>query len=127
MRDDLAAARAAAGAAYAPYSGFRVGAAVRAGGSVFTGCNVENASFGLTICAERNAIFAAVAAGHRRIEAVALVCLDGGDGGLMPCGACLQVMAEFAGPELEVTVAGAGRFALRQLLPHGFRLERPGV
>ena len=122
----LAAARAAALAAHAPYSRFRVGAAVRAGGAVFCGCNIENASYGLTICAERVAIFAAVAAGHRRIDALALACIDapeGGDtGGRMPCGACRQVLAEFAGADVPVHVDGAGTLALRDLLPHAFRL-----
>jgi cytidine deaminase len=122
----LEAARAAARMAHAPYSRFRVGAAVRAGGQVFAGCNVENASFGLTICAERNAIFAAVAAGNRRIESIALACVDAAaeapPGSLMPCGACRQVMAEFAGPDLPVSVDRAGEFRLDDLLPHAFRL-----
>ncbi len=122
----LAAARAAATASYSPYSHFRVGAAVRAGGRVFSGCNVENASYGLTICAERNAIFAAVAAGHHRIEAIALACVDAGPeapaGSLMPCGACRQVMAEFAGPDLPVSIDGAGTVSLDDLLPNAFRL-----
>ena len=123
----LAAARAAAGQAYAPYSKFRVGAAVLAGGRVFAGCNVENASFGLTICAERNAIFAAVASGARRIEAIALACVDASAaasaGSLMPCGACRQVMAEFADGALPVTIAGVGTMALDALLPNAFRLS----
>jgi cytidine deaminase len=125
--DLLAAARMAAEAAYAPYSNFRVGAAVRAGGRVFTGCNVENASYGLTMCAERNAIFAAVAAGARRIEAIALACVDAASdlasGALMPCGACRQVMVEFADGALPVTIAGAGTMALDTLLPNAFRLR----
>ena len=124
------AAVAAASHAHAPYSRFRVGAAVRAAGRVFTGCNVENASYGLTICAERVAIFAAVAAGARRIEALALACVDApaeaAVGSLMPCGACRQVMAEFGPPDLPVSVAGAGTWRLDQLLPHAFRLpEEP--
>ncbi len=123
----LAAARKAAVAAYAPYSNFRVGAAVLADGRVFTGCNVENASYGLTMCAERNAIFAAVATGARRIEAIALACVDAAagaaPGSLMPCGACRQVMAEFADGALPVTIAGAGTVALDTLLPNAFRLR----
>lgn len=123
----LAAAREAAERAYAPYSKFRVGAAVLAGGRVFVGCNVENASYGLTMCAERNAIFAAVAAGARRIEAIALACVDASAaaaaGSLMPCGACRQVMAEFADGALPVTIAGAGTMALDALLPNAFRLS----
>ena len=122
----LAAARQAAAAAHVPYSKFHVGAAVLAGGRIWPGCNVENASFGLTICAERTAIFTAVAAGHRRIEAIALSCVDATPdatpGSLMPCGACRQVMAEFAGPDLPVHVDRAGTFRLDALLPQAFRL-----
>ncbi len=120
-------ARDAALAAYAPYSGFRVGAAVLAGGQVFRGCNVECASYGLTVCAERNAIFAAIGAGHRRIDRIALACIDAtteGGAALMPCGACLQVIAEFADPDTVVQVDGAGDFTLRALLPNGFGLPR---
>jgi cytidine deaminase len=130
MADDelLAAARAAATNAYAGYSNFRVGAAVRAGGKLYSGCNIENASYGLTICAERVAIFAAIADGARAIDALAVACVDVAPGadpaGLMPCGACRQVMAEFAGPDLPVQVDGAGTYRLEQLLPNGFRLPR---
>jgi cytidine deaminase len=125
----LAAARESALAAYAPYSRFRVGAAVRAGDAVFRGCNVENASFGLTICAERNAIFAAVAAGHRRIDALALACVDAAPHSgpaLMPCGACRQVMAEFAAAGMQVHVDGVGCFRLDALLPNAFGLRAVG-
>src|SRR5437870_4521224 len=91
-------ARQVARRAYAPYSRFRVGAAVRdADGSVFVGCNVESASYGLTLCAERSAIFTSIGSGGRRpLSALALTCLDAGPepGGCMPCGACRQVMAE---------------------------------
>lgn len=116
----LAAARAARDRAYAPYSRFPVGAAVLAGGSVFSGCNVENASFGLTICAERVAVFAAVAAGHRRVEAVAVA----GDpaGATAPCGACRQVLHEF-GPDMTVILNRAGQpvtLPLSSLLPLAF-------
>ncbi len=91
----VSAARAAREKAYAPYSRYQVGAAVQTvEGRVFTGCNIENASYGLSICAERTAIFAAVAAGAREITAVALVTADGGT----PCGACRQVLAEFLPP-----------------------------
>lgn len=123
----LEAARAASRAAYCPYSRFRVGAAVRAGGRVFTGANVENASYGLTLCAERNAVIAAVLAGAGRIEAVAVACVDAPEGSnptlLMPCGACRQVLAEFAAPETPVVVDRAGTFTLAELLPWAFRLS----
>jgi len=115
------AARAARENAHAPYSGFRVGAAVRAGRRVHAGCNVENASYGLTLCAERNAVTAAVAAGARRIEAVVVVTATPLP--TPPCGACLQVLAEFGGPDLPVTLvgaAGAEEHTLGDLLPHTF-------
>lgn len=112
--------------AYAPYSHFHVGAAVLAGGAVFVGCNVENASYGLTICAERSAIFQAVAAGHRRIEALTLSCVDAAEDGApamrMPCGACRQIMAEFADEDLPIEIDGVGTFRLGELLPSAFKL-----
>jgi cytidine deaminase len=89
----IEAARAARANAYAPYSVYFVGAAALAeGGTAFSGCNVENASYGLTICAERNAIANMVAHGKTRLAAVAVATADGA----APCGACLQVMSEFA-------------------------------
>ncbi len=112
-------ARQARESAYAPYSRFAVGAALLAkSGRVFTGCNVENLSFGLTSCAERNAIFAAVAAGEREFDAVAIVADSKSP--VSPCGACRQVLAEFA-PGLLICSANlqGERFeaSLRELLP----------
>jgi cytidine deaminase len=118
---------AAAGArlhAYAPYSKFEVGAAVYVeGGETAAGCNVENASYGLSVCAERNAIACAIARyGPRRLLAVAIVTATPEPS--PPCGVCRQVMAEFAKADLPVrsrNVRGREkRFTLRQLLPHAF-------
>jgi cytidine deaminase len=118
-----AAARDASTHAYCPYSRFAVGAAVRTvDGRVFTGCNVENASFGLTICAERNAIFQAVAAGARHVVAVALYTPTPQPS--TPCGACRQVMAQFGAPEIRCDGdGGTVRYTLDALLPGRFRLE----
>lgn len=119
------AAREAQRQAYAPYSRFPVGAAVLgADGRVFAGCNVENSSFGLTVCAERNAVAAAVAAGTRPV-AVAVVA--NGDR-VAPCGACRQVLAEFT-PAMPVFLAAADGDAheatsLEALLPAAFRFEQ---
>jgi cytidine deaminase len=125
----IAAARVARGRAHAPYSKFDVGAAVLTSGEIFAGCNVENASYGLTICAERGAVCAAVAAGYKEIVAVAIVT----SGGHSPCGACRQVLAEF-GPTMEVLMVDADdpsrarATTLDKLLPDGFdaaALSRP--
>jgi len=118
-------AREARDKAYAPYSEFKVGAAVlTASGKIFPGCNVENASYGLTICAERNAVFQAVASGERGIEALAIVADT--PRGAPPCGACRQVLAEFA-DDIPVIVANleGGRIilSLDRLLPHRFQFE----
>jgi cytidine deaminase len=119
-------ARAAMRHAYAPYSKFRVGAAILLrDGRVFTGCNVENASYGLTICAERNAIFAAVAASARKPEIVAAAVCNDGRVPCSPCGACRQVLAEF-GPRAIIWYLGAKGIAghtMTELLPDGFQLE----
>jgi len=117
-----AAAEAQLAHAYAPYSDFRVAAAVLAiDGRVFTGVNVENASYGLTVCAERNAIAAAVGHGARVLQALVVVC--SGDAAPAPCGACRQVLAEFPPAfELRCYARDGQELALRsdQLLPHAF-------
>ena len=119
----LAAARAVRARAHAPYSKFRVGAAVLdQRGRVHTGCNVENASYGLTVCAERNAVAAAVAAGAKKIRAVVVV----SDGAVTPCGACRQVLTELGDPTTEVLLAGPRgvprETTLGALLPQAFSL-----
>lgn len=114
----LAAARAARDRARAPYSGYRVGAAVLdAQGRVFTGANVENASYGLTMCAERVALFRAVSEGAGKIVALA-VAAAGPGAGARPCGACRQVMAELA-PEATVHMGDVSA-AVTDLLPLAF-------
>lgn len=126
MTDSLVdAARAVQQYAYAPYSHFRVGAAIEADdGAVFTGCNVENASYGLTICAERAAVAAAVGAGVRRIRRAVVV--TDSDPPAAPCGACRQVLSEF-GPDMTVEAVGparTARWSLRDLLPAAFGPEQ---
>jgi len=114
-------------AAYAPYSNFAVGAALLAeDGRVFQGCNVENLSYGLTNCAERVAIGAAVAAGVRKFAAVAVVADTGVP--ISPCGACRQVLAEFGVPKIILANKGESmEFALEELLPRASSgiLDRP--
>lgn len=121
----VAAARAAQQRAYAPYSKFRVGAAIEAeDGTIFTGCNIENASYGLTICAERAAIGTAVTAGARRFRRAAVV--SESDPPAAPCGACRQVLSEF-GLDLELLMVGTTserRAMLRDLLPLAFGPEQ---
>jgi len=118
------AAEAARERAYAPFSGFRVGAALEsADGTIFAGCNVENASYGLTICAERSAVVSAISAGHRRFRRMVLV--SDASIPISPCGACRQVLAEFA-PDLPVeSCAGdvVRTWTVRELLPAGFTAD----
>jgi cytidine deaminase len=115
------AARAAQAKAYAPYSNFRVGAALESdSGDVFVGCNVENASYGLTICAERAAVCAAVSAGARRFRRAVVV--TDSDPPAAPCGACRQVLSEF-GTELRVEAIGprgSVAWTVAELLPAAF-------
>ena len=120
----VAAARGARERFYAPYSGFAVGAAILAGGSTFVGVNIENASYPLSVCAERNAVGAMVIGGERHIEAVAVVA--GGDGPASPCGGCRQVLAEFATDDVPVASEHVGTgervlWTLGELLPAAFR------
>ena len=118
----VAAATEARERAFAPYSGFRVGAALLAeGGSIITGCNVESASYGLTICAERVALVKGISEGRTRFTAVAVVADT--DRLTPPCGACRQLLWEFA-PDATVTLANlqglSAEYTMRELLPHGF-------
>ena len=124
FRKLIAAAKAAQRNAHAPYSKFRVGAALLTkSGKVYTGCNVENASYGLTICAERVAATKAVSDGHRKFQAIAVVAPSTA---LSPCGACRQVLAEFG--EMVVVCADSRNasklrlYLLSELLPHAFKL-----
>jgi cytidine deaminase len=115
--------------AYAPYSNFPVGAALLArSGRVFSGCNVENAAYPLTTCAERTAVTKAVSEGEREFEAIAVVT----DTGAAPCGACRQILREFSGPDgdLRVLIADtSGRlraFTIAELLPEEFTPDQLG-
>ncbi|MCD7860825.1 MAG: cytidine deaminase [Oscillospiraceae bacterium] len=121
-RELLTLAQQASVQAYAPYSGFPVGAALECeDGTVYTGCNVENAAYGDCICAERTAVVKAVSEGHRDFRRIAVY--GSGKNYCMPCGTCRQVLAEFA-PEIEVLAAKAGgtyvSYPLSRLLPHTF-------
>lgn len=124
----LAAAFKAATRSYSPYSKFPVGAALLTRtGKIVSGCNVENASYGLSLCAERTALATAVAAGHRRFKAIAVV--GGRRKAVRPCGACLQVLAEFCDPATPVFLAPLDKpdaveyLHLGNLLPEAFHLH----
>lgn len=122
----VAAAAAARERAFAPYSGFRVGAALEADdGTVFAGCNVESASYGLTICAERVALVKGVSEGRTRFRRVAVV--TDADDLTPPCGACRQMLWEFA-PDAEVVLANlrgqTATYRMAELLPHGFDVSK---
>lgn len=117
----LAFAREAQEKAYAPYSGFRVGAAIYAGDEIYQGCNVENAAYGSTLCAERGAAMAAVHAGNTFFDSIAVV--GDSEDPTVPCGACRQFLAEF-NPEMRVVIGGKSDlvrvFTLDELLPEAF-------
>lgn len=119
----IKAAKAAAQNAWAPYSNFKVGAAVlTAQDCIFAGCNVENASYGLTMCAERTALFAAVSAGQYQLQS--MVIFTATDIPFYPCGACRQVISEF-NPHLPITVIwnkGKEYLNLKDLLPNQFKI-----
>lgn len=123
LNELLARARKAAETAYAPYSGYRVGSAVKCtDGTIYTGCNIENASYSLTLCAERVAIFKAVSDGKLDFKAIAIY-VDS-DKSFPPCGACRQVISEFA-PSIPVVYANREETfesSMDQLLPLSFKL-----
>jgi cytidine deaminase len=120
----ISAATEAAKHSYSPYSNFRVGAALLSkSGKIYTGCNVENASYGLANCAERTAVFKAISEGERDFEMMAISSV----GGVYPCGACRQVLNEFA-PDLKLVLGDfernlTGETSLRDLLPNAFGPE----
>jgi cytidine deaminase, homotetrameric len=121
IEEAVAAARSAMDRAYAPYSGFHVGAAIVAGGRVFTGQNIENVSYPVSVCAERNAVGRMIDAGVQKIDAVAVV--TPADEPTPPCGACRQVLWEFGPEALVVAETTGGRrvmWALEDLLPNAF-------
>lgn len=128
----LQEARQALSAAYAPYSKYQVGAALLgANGTVYHGCNVENASYGLTLCAERVALFSAIAAGCTRFKAIAIVA--SGAPPPVPCGACRQVLSEHCTRRFPIFFASASdlkgvtRVTLAKLLPYAFHLKPPAA
>lgn len=134
LADLVAAARAVADAAYAPYSGFHVGAALRAAdGRVFAAANVENASYGLSLCAEANAVAAAAVAGVREIAAIAVVGYPSREATrttlATPCGRCRQMIAEFASADTVIVVESHAAtetliLTMEELLPHAFGRSR---
>jgi cytidine deaminase len=128
-REDLCdKAREVAHSAYAEYSDFRVGAAVLGERGIYTGVNVENSSYGLSLCAERAALANAIAHGDRRLRGIAVACINAPANGfspsLLPCGACRQWLAELA-PEAEIIIAGSDHvYHLDELMPLSFQLEK---
>ena len=128
MNELIDKAKEAAQNAYCPYSKYHVGAAlIGENGKIYIGCNVENASFGATCCAERNALYGAVAQGERHFKAIAIFAYSEiGKAGLpLPCGICRQVLSEFCGEDFDIIVANdkeSKQFTLGELLPNGFTL-----
>jgi len=124
MSDLIEAARQARENAHAPYSHYKVGAAIRTpAGRIWGGCNVENTSYPMSMCAERNAVAAMVLGGENQIDEIAVATRDGGT----PCGGCLQVLLEFSHDPAETVVrliaedGAAAEYKLIELIPHGFR------
>lgn len=123
----LVRAREARGRAYAPYSGYKVGAAVEdENGNVYTGCNIENGSYGASMCGERTAIFKAVSEGAGKIKRMAVVA----EGSMpYPCGMCRQVMSEFFDSDTEIILECGGRverYRFEELMPYMFKLQEKG-
>lgn len=128
MKTLLEKAKAAQKNSYSPYSGFKVGAAVIGNsGKIYTGCNVENSSYGLTLCAERVAIFNAISNGEASITEIAITCTenntDDNPPSLMPCGSCRQVMTEFCEGDTVIHIDGVGLTTLKEILPNPFKLS----
>lgn len=124
-RQLIKAAKQAQAFSYSPYSGFKVGAALLCkSGKVYTGCNIENASFSATVCAERTALFKAVSEGEREFSAMAIV---GSTDLCFPCGVCRQVMSEFCGADFKIYLEENGKpvtYALGELLPGRFDFKK---
>ncbi|MBO4794800.1 MAG: cytidine deaminase [Clostridia bacterium] len=124
-RQLIKAAKQAQAFSYSPYSGFKVGAALLCkSGKVYTGCNIENASFSATVCAERTALFKAVSEGEREFSAMAIV---GNTDLCFPCGVCRQVMSEFCGKNFKIYLEENGKpvtYALGELLPGRFDFKK---
>ncbi len=124
-RQLIKAAKQAQAFSYSPYSGFKVGAALLCkSGKVYTGCNIENASFSATVCAERTALFKAVSEGEREFSAIAIV---GSTDLCFPCGVCRQVMSEFCGKNFKIYLEENGKpvtYALGELLPGRFDFKK---
>jgi cytidine deaminase len=125
VKDLIEIARTAKTNSYSPYSKFSVGAAVLAeDGKIYSGTNVENASYGLSLCAERVAIFNAISSGNKEIHVIAVTCPESPKvDSLMPCGACLQVIAEFSTTKTTIVVDHVGEFKLTGLLTKPFFIE----